>query len=151
MYICKDCGDTFDVAKSATEFQPYGNGYVAEPEHYVCPYCGGEFEEAQQCEICGEYCTSSDIHNGVCSYCLEEEFDDIDRLIQYSDSITKGGEINDFVKWCFKNNTEKMNSALKEALKLYFSLNKSIYAKFLTEYIAEDPDNMADWVKECQD
>ena len=30
MYICKDCGDTFDVAKSVTEFQPYGNGYAAE-------------------------------------------------------------------------------------------------------------------------
>lgn len=37
-----------------------------------CPKCGGDFEEAVRCSICGEYHFEDDLQGGVCADCLTD-------------------------------------------------------------------------------
>ena len=67
MYICLECGRDFENPSNWTE--PHGE------EMCGCPYCGGCAEEAEECEICGEYHLEDDLTNGICKSCYEKQFD----------------------------------------------------------------------------
>ena len=45
MYVCRDCGRTFETPETSYCKVPYGNTYVDCPEGDYCPYCGGDFSE----------------------------------------------------------------------------------------------------------
>lgn len=79
MYKCFDCGALFEEPKEYSEDRTPGG--VCEGgsfiEHYSgCPYCSGAYDEAVECDVCGEFCYSRSIsydENGsVCDKCLEE-------------------------------------------------------------------------------
>ena len=72
MYICNECGEVFDEPKIIEEHHPYGMGYAVE-EFAVCPYCDGGFQEAEQCERCGEYV--AELEDGLCDICYSEMYD----------------------------------------------------------------------------
>lgn len=45
MYKCKDCGEVFDEPHHVVERHGFDDGYA---EHfYVCPNCGGTYEEVE--------------------------------------------------------------------------------------------------------
>lgn len=72
MFICLDCGYTFDdpaVVKSRL----FG-GMIE--RYHCCPECGGELEEACQCRKCRSYMARDDLMSGLyCRDCLEEAAD----------------------------------------------------------------------------
>lgn len=73
MYICNDCGAVFEDFKVVREAHPYGMG-VAFEEWAYCPHCdSGDFEEAKECERCGEYFVS--LTDGLCDLCYEEMYE----------------------------------------------------------------------------
>lgn len=72
MYICNECGAVFDDPKTYYEHHPYGMGY-AEEKWLVCPYCYGDFQEAEQCEECGEYV--AELEDGLCDICHSDMCD----------------------------------------------------------------------------
>lgn len=55
MFICYECLNVFDEPKIWVE----KHGLYTPPyEHYSgCPYCGGAFTEAHECDSCGEWIT----------------------------------------------------------------------------------------------
>ena len=55
MYICKECGGVFDEYAEDREVHDELDGAPYE-SFAVCPYCSGTgFEDAEECEQCGEY------------------------------------------------------------------------------------------------
>ena len=72
MYICLDCGHVFDEPDTWNEHHPYGEGYATEAWS-GCPRCKGGYEEAVECNVCGEYFSKSDLTDGICDRCYEEQ------------------------------------------------------------------------------
>lgn len=67
MYICMNCGATFDSPNTVTDFS--SEFWGANVQHYKseCPNCGSDdFDEMDKCEMCGE-----DINPGeeLCENC----------------------------------------------------------------------------------
>lgn len=79
-YICNCCSKHFDEPEEFFDRHPYGDTY-AEESFYGCPYCGGSYEEAVECEECGKLVPESESYDGYCSECYskleEEESDEI--------------------------------------------------------------------------
>lgn len=94
MYICKECGGTFDEPNVIPEFHPAGDGFVREDFGY-CPYCGSSaWEQAYPCLKCGEAVADSDYFFHLCRRCETEA----KRGLQdYFDTLTK--EELDFLSW----------------------------------------------------
>jgi hypothetical protein len=85
MYKCLDCGAVFEEPKEYAEDRTPGGSFEGGSfiEHFTgCPYCEGAYEEAKQCEICGEYFTSDELTdtteyiNGGCGDCCEQCIED---------------------------------------------------------------------------
>lgn len=71
MFICNECGETFEEPKYIKEHHPYGDGFATE-EWAVCPYCEeNDFNVAERCSECGEYVSVS--NDGMCDECFMEE------------------------------------------------------------------------------
>ena len=58
MYICLECGEVFEEPKRYTENCGYGASNDPYDYHYSgCPVCGGNYDEAIECDMCGEWCS----------------------------------------------------------------------------------------------
>lgn len=71
MYKCYDCGGLFDESKTEHDKVQYGEEYVDGPGYEVCPFCGGNFEEAKRCAECGEYFIDGN-YKEFCDDCAKE-------------------------------------------------------------------------------
>lgn len=74
-YICVECGKEFDLdsVKKYVETHGFTNGPVE--EFTCCPYCGGDYEEADICERCGKAFFHEDyalFADRWCASCLRE-------------------------------------------------------------------------------
>lgn len=85
MYKCLDCGHVFEEPKQYSEDRTPGGACEGGSfiEHYTgCPLCSGAYEEAKQCEICGEYFAYDELTdtteyiNGGCGDCCEQCIED---------------------------------------------------------------------------
>ncbi len=79
-YICTRCGHVKDELPYITEKHPYGDGYAEErlPDFSCC--CGGEYESALTCKMCGEAKSEADnyFYEDICDDCLKEKAKDLD-------------------------------------------------------------------------
>lgn len=70
MYKCENCGAVFNDSSYRI---------ICDEETAVCPECEqADFDEASQCEICGEWCTEHELEmceDGIvkCYDCMTEE------------------------------------------------------------------------------
>lgn len=89
MYKCLDCGAVFENPKEYAEDRTPGGANEGGSfiERYKgCPQCSGAYEEAKQCEICGEYFTDDELQdttemvNGGLGMCCEGCIDDGDMV-----------------------------------------------------------------------
>lgn len=87
MYKCKDCGLIFDEPKEYSE--DYTPGGAFEGGSFInrfsgCPNCSGSYDDAKECEICGEYFLEEELEdttemiNGGCGYCCSQCIEDND-------------------------------------------------------------------------
>ena len=79
MYKCLDCGHVFEEPKQYSEDRTPGGAFEGGSfiEHYTgCPLCSGAFEEAKQCEICGEYFTDDELTDTTCGDCCKQCIED---------------------------------------------------------------------------
>lgn len=76
MFICDHCHEEFDEPKFVHGDEGTGD---------VCPNCGSsDFQEAKQCEICGDYFQEDDVYgwdHKVCRHCIEEHKYDLNLLL----------------------------------------------------------------------
>ena len=79
MYICKDCDRIFQYPRLWTE--THGLDSPPFEKWRGCPYCGGVYQEAVVCELCGKYIVGKYIKTKddqfVCQECYTEFSTDI--------------------------------------------------------------------------
>jgi DNA-directed RNA polymerase subunit RPC12/RpoP len=76
MQICLECGKTFEDDEIECWQESRGEfwGEPAYENMSGCPHCGGAYEEAYECENCGEYFTLDELdENHLCEDCREDE------------------------------------------------------------------------------
>ena len=68
MYKCNECGHLFEEGEQKVYREKMGecHGFPAYENFSVCPNCGGDYEEAQACKICGTY---EDVDGDFCMEC----------------------------------------------------------------------------------
>jgi hypothetical protein len=55
MYICKECGETFE--EPAIYEEHHGLRSPPYEKRYCCPFCGGDYAETRRCCLCGDIIT----------------------------------------------------------------------------------------------
>ena len=101
MFKCYDCNETFSEPRNYTEKMGEYFGVPAYAEFSCCPHCGSNFDEAIQCEKCGEWFFEDELTEGYCEICveeLEEEFRyDAKKCYELTKEETEKIEINAFL------------------------------------------------------
>ena len=75
MYICLDCDNIFSAPRQFVET----HGFDEPPyeEYLGCPYCGGTYIEAYECDRCGQYIIGDyiELNDGslICDNCYESK------------------------------------------------------------------------------
>ena len=74
VYICLDCGETFEEPKRYTE--THGLDSPPYEEWNGCPSCGGVYAEARKCDGCekwidGEFVEILPSHEVYCDKCFD--------------------------------------------------------------------------------
>lgn len=72
VYICKNCGEIFEEPKIVKESRGEFWGHPAFEDCYYSPCCGCDYDEAIECNICGEWYSEDDLCMGVCSKCIDD-------------------------------------------------------------------------------
>lgn len=149
MYICDRCGTLVDELPTCKEYEPYGDSYVPRTVSDDYCRCGGYFDEAARCLICGEYFSCDDLTNDVCQICSEEEITYETAL----DYLSKRGILKDFCNRFFESNYgESLDEKINKELAVWFKRqaeNDKIFSKFgflsdVKQFIKED---IPDWTE----
>ncbi len=103
-YICLECGHTFEDGEQANWKESRGEfwGVSCFDTESGCPKCGGEYEEAVVCEICGAACLEDEINGGACNECINEYRKNFSVCHNISFGETKQIKINDLLASLFE-------------------------------------------------
>lgn len=88
MLYCPDCKNHFeeDELYCEKEYETLDGRTYVTGEYTYCPYCGSDdYEEAKECECCGEWIGESAMHvdfDNICSNCVHEAIKDIQKMIE---------------------------------------------------------------------
>lgn len=73
-YKCHECGEHFEDPRTLV-YTDTDVGYSAyrTSSETVCPECGSnDYDESDECELCGNDCFEFDLTDGVCDKCMRE-------------------------------------------------------------------------------
>lgn len=148
MVICEDCGDVLDESELKQE-RSYISDYMGGCYEDItgCP-CGGSVEEAEMCDMCGEYFRHEDLHDGICIDCLREEMT-VDNAIECGKdgSARSDVSINGFLAMVFSH--EKIDEILireLERLIVESDANANHIINLARAWCEEDTSYFADWL-----
>lgn len=102
MFKCLECGHIFDQPRIIEESRGECFGYEAYERIGVCPVCGGEYDEGEKCEICGEIYSQNEIHEGVCDRCIDNYRHNFDLCYKLSLGHTTPVYINELLASLFE-------------------------------------------------
>lgn len=147
MYKCLDCGrilDDDDLKSERSYVSDYMGGCY---EDYSCCPCGGDIEEVERCESCGEYFPNEDLSDGICLDCLKE-YATIENAIECGNDAKESIKINGFLASCFSaGEVEKLLfTALEERIN---SSDANMIAEMdaAEDYCLDDASWFAGWLK----
>lgn len=134
MFKCYDCEATFSEPRIYTEKMGEHFGVPAYASFSCCPECGGNFDEATQCKICGEWFFEDELDDGICEMCIDEGKE----------------EYHDNVKACLEIlKDEKRKIEINPVLAMV--LKPSVIESILTEYVLNNSFDCKDVVEEYED
>lgn len=107
-YLCENCNSVFDIDDVIDDYD-YNTNY----HDTKCPCCGSRFfEEARQCEVCGEYVVKDELVDGICESCLDDC--DIDDAVEIGEILAHDFQcVNPFLEEVL--GYQAINSILKKA------------------------------------
>ena len=73
MFKCGECGAVFLEPKIWEESRGEYWGTPCYETVCGCPECGDHFEEAFECEECGEWFFKDELDDGICEECLNKK------------------------------------------------------------------------------
>jgi hypothetical protein len=142
MWICEHCGRLYD-GDFGTHYECHGHSdYYAEKvdNDAVCGTCGGNYVEATECKICGQW-FNNEGWCGVCEDCLDKEMT-AENAFEVGEHDYDRVEINGALRWVFDE--KKINEILFD----YLKANREQYAKDISEYLNEDVSVLAELLVE---
>lgn len=126
MYKCEKCGHLFEEGEQKKRYEDNG-------EEWQCyPLCGGDFEEAETCEICGA--VAEELHGGVCVECIKEN-SNFEICYKASEESKEEIKINSFLAEYFS--ASDIEKILFDRLK---EMNEAGEKIDCTEFIESDVD-----------
>lgn len=73
MYKCVDCGTVFYHPTTWEEDRGEFWGSRCSEIMSGCPYCKGDYEEAFECDECGEWFFDDELDDGLCADCIDDK------------------------------------------------------------------------------
>ncbi len=152
MHICSKCETVKDHTELPTreEYYPFGNGRASRSVIDLECSCGGEYEEAYQCDRCGEWKLPDDIfgyNHCVCKDCLDELYSTENVLeIAKKDDTCESVSLNSLLLWIFPK--DEIERILFRELKNSFNDQKT--RKFINDWAHEDEDFLSDELYEME-
>lgn len=141
MKICIHCGHHFEEPSNRYN-RRWSDSDDCEP---LCPNCGSEdFEEAEQCEKCGDWHIADKVVNGMCEDCLTKAAT-VPNAFAWGMKEKQGVELNGFVAWAFT--ADEIESILLNELMKY----KNLSAKYARDYCMDDSWMFAEYLKGEED
>lgn len=140
MLKCNYCGKVVDEDElgvcSEGVFNNYGE-YMGSKYYQAECSCGGEFVEADECELCGEWFLDDELTNGFCDDCLESE-------MTFENAEKFGAEENclNYFYECVLG-IDKINEILGKYLREYNVASDETKA---TSFCKEDKYAFAEWL-----
>ena len=146
-YKCNDCGHIFEDGEAScySEYMGECHGSPAYDSFSCCPCCGGDYETAKTCEVCGGVFLYDEMTDGVCDECLKEAAMkykyDIAKCFSLSKSVkaTYSVSIDWFLSCMFT--PEQINEILYRELVVASSLKPVDCTPFI--------DDDRSWFNEC--
>lgn len=138
MLICCECGKLFEEPR-------FIHGvYDCEKSQSECPFCGGTYEEAEQCNVCGEFKNPENmvVHN-CCEDCYQKE-NTIKNNLLFLEEDEKESDF--FVNWLFQSDCENASQALIYLCKGAWEAMGDYGDKIMKEYIKEHKEDFAEWL-----
>ena len=152
MYKCCECGHLFEEGEQAIWYENQGecHGRVAMEKFSGCPLCRGGYEEAHQCNGCGEWYTEGALFDGWCVECLKKMCTK-ENAVKYL-SFMKGSLVDFAFTVLFEIDPPKQTNAkfevvIEEIVKLLATEHE------LKDYIFEDVcviENFANWLNKME-
>lgn len=135
MLVCNHCGKVISEEELEWVKEPYGK-MVAAP----CERCGGDFVEATECEVCGEWFDNCEGH-GICEVCFDE-------YETYEDAVDIGKEDLKTVKVELNGFTASVLTPDKiaEILDDWVAKNYANDKTAIVKYCESDMDYFTNWI-----
>jgi predicted nucleotidyltransferase len=127
MYICENCGKIIEEVPFDYEYWNLSDGFNNAKKiiHEQDCSCGGSYEKAKECEICGDYIKESGID--ICEKCLED-YKTLDIVLEIGADYEEALSLNGFLASAFtkeeielilidtlnNNEKERMDKAIKK-------------------------------------
>lgn len=117
MLKCVECGHVFSEYELNTWEESRGEhfGIPCYEKMSGCPICEGDYEDAVECDICGENHPASELTSGVCEDCIKTYQHDVDMHFKIGANDTDSVELNCFLASVFTK--EDIELILLNALK----------------------------------
>ena len=144
MYKCLDCGHIFEDGEQGTYIETYGLDNPPYKEISCCPLCKGDYEEAKNCEICGEIYLEEELEGGVCDNCIQEYSRNLKFCVEAFDE-TKAVELNQFLAFCFSK--REIEEILYRELE---KCDKSCYFNWCSQFVDKNREEFAEKIKESE-
>ena len=104
MYRCCECGHLFEEGEQAVWYENQGecHGVTAMERFSGCPICKGDYEEAHQCQECGDWHSEDELYEGWCEKCLRETIN-YDTFFEYCEANKDEQYLDTFVMYYILN------------------------------------------------
>lgn len=143
---CSRCGTVVRECELETHSQRigyYGDQPISESLYdYECS-CGGGFEYATQCGVCGEYFVDDFFCLSACEDCIDKELSNVGNLLEQGEESKTLVEINGFLASVFSE--EQINEIL---LNVFEGADKIKQRELAREFYESDRTAFADFMCE---
>lgn len=145
MYLCEDCGNTFNEPKIAQQSVPYGIGN-AHFDFCVCPFCGSNcIVDTEVCVECGKPFDDKHLYGGICKDCIHEDCNLPITVFDFSVNI-EPEKISDFAIKCL--GARGINEILREYFKDISETDYNKFSKERKEYVDKNIICIGEWLEE---
>ena len=150
MFICEKCGKVIEDYEFPMSKQCHGYTSLGQPlTETIAGHCtcGGDFIEATQCKVCGEWFDNDGMH-GVCECCLDN-YSTVNDALDFGENAKLEVEVNGIVAELLTE--EQINKILRKWCEENFVDSSNDITKAIGEYKEEYSEFLVDRYGECND
>ena len=147
-YICIDCRRQFDEPHVYEERHGLEHGPYEKLS--CCPFCGGSYEEAVECDECGKVIPESEVcfseepwHRALCPECYQAEEDAIERRAEEEEEYDKRMGATLYANDTPLVTTDYTETACKDAIAGVYEQYENLDDEQLTKFIYKRPNHLS--------